>query len=209
MNKMDEMIACIPKSYFKEYDFPGIIDIYNKKNIVSKLGLDCKFYRRGDVENNENLLQLIPYVYLFNSKYQLFAYARTVKGGEVRLFNKFSIGFGGHINNQNMDLGFRTGLVTREAKRELNEELKFSNNKMLQPYPVALLHIRETAVDRVHLGIIMALWVPADICISSNEDEIECVGWKDPKEILKYKDVEKWSQYVIQYFEDKKNLKLV
>ena len=55
------------------------------------------FAPKDNIEYDLNFKQLIPYIILtHNDKYLM--YTRTPKGGENRLYNKKSLGVGGHIN---------------------------------------------------------------------------------------------------------------
>jgi predicted NUDIX family phosphoesterase len=72
---------------------------FNKLNLTNSINLpDTLFKRRGCMEENPSFKQLIPYVIVTNENNEILMYKRSTKGGESRLHNVYSIGFGGHID---------------------------------------------------------------------------------------------------------------
>jgi predicted NUDIX family phosphoesterase len=124
---------------------------------------------REQVEHNVTYLQLIPYVVLIDKNIQengdtwVLSYRR--KGSEERLYDNYSIGFGGH---------WATGetlyeCIARELKEELNcsydEGLLEIDNTFFSTFtvPVDLLYVQEDDIDgvsvnNVHLGILFAMF---------------------------------------------------
>jgi predicted NUDIX family phosphoesterase len=111
-----------------------------------------RFVPRGPAEQDESLKQLIPYFVIVHGDC-VWCYTRGKKSGEDRLVAKVSIGIGGHINNE--DLNLLEDLYTTAARRELEEEVLVpagSTDRI-----VALLNDDSTPVGRVHLGVIHVL----------------------------------------------------
>ena len=100
-DKMDERVAVLPRALFQSFDFPGIVSTDESMNQFYILMQQVKFMRRGDIEEDESWLQIIPYMYIYDQERdKVFVYSRSVKGGEARLHGKASIGIGGHINEK-------------------------------------------------------------------------------------------------------------
>jgi predicted NUDIX family phosphoesterase len=219
MNKMDEKVACVATNSVLSLGLklPGIVPMRDV-SAVSRMGERAEFRRRGDIEEDESVLQIIPYVYLWNTSGCLFAYERTPKGGETRLRGKVSIGVGGHINPFDVDdlPGYRHRMIRRAALRELNEELKllpgrsgiydFTEERLPESTPVpglvnmsvqGMMLLDRTAVDRVHLGVVYSLWLPRDVRFEARDGEVKALGWLTPKTIRNYNHLENWSQVLL------------
>ena len=109
------------------------------------------FQSRYDCEFDELLLQPIPYAIIFGPEQKVFSYIRTsnIKHyGDTRLFNKHSIGLGGHIITQDVPDVIRNCL-----RRELGEEVTFSQDYS-SPKLLGTLMAYDKPVDRVHFGLI-------------------------------------------------------
>jgi len=78
------------------------------------------FKRRGDVEQDPSIKQIIPYLMVRHGG-RIFVFQRSAAGGEARLHGKYSIGVGGHINRS--DVEGDVDLLEAGLRRELEEEL--------------------------------------------------------------------------------------
>lgn len=117
-------------------------------------------------DNDQMVLQPIPYIFLFAPGRRVYAYVRAdtiQESGEEKLFGKASLGIGGHINIED-DPNDRIGAGRR---REFREELSYRVEKGGKVYsrPVPLqdgLHFigtltsRRKEVDLVHVGLVYA-----------------------------------------------------
>lgn len=120
--------------------------------ILSILGKLSRYCLRNDVENDESLVQLIPYNLLRyddGENYRFFSYMRGCASGERRLVGSGSIGIGGHCDRCDTAGSLPVTLINC-AKREILEEVGIHAEN-----PSFLGFIRETdsAVGRVHLGV--------------------------------------------------------
>src|SRR3972149_6052734 len=117
---VDEEILVVPRAdLFWNGPFRG----------VSTTGLDESlqrvrhhgfFSRRGDVEEEPSLKQIIPYLVVRRAgQYMLFR--RTRAGSEARLHDLYSVGVGGHISKTDVDGA--GDVVAAGLRRELEEEL--------------------------------------------------------------------------------------
>lgn len=104
-----------------------------------------RFEPRAAMEIDPSFKQIIPYLVLRNGE-DYFLMRRTRAGGDARLFDRWSIGVGGHIDPG--DEGIAGGL-----RREWHEELVADFEPAFTPY--ALLNDDTTDVGAVHLGVVV------------------------------------------------------
>lgn len=115
---MDEQILVVPRAdLFWNGPFRGVssvgLDEYLAR--VRQFGF---FRRRGDVEDDPSLKQIIPYLVVQSSgRYMLFQ--RTQAGGEGRLHGLYSVGVGGHVAK--IDEGEAADAVAAGLRRELED----------------------------------------------------------------------------------------
>lgn len=77
-------------------------------------------------------LQIIPYIVLINEEFEVLVYKRS--GSENRLLDKYSIGFGGHVDIPTFDdsnytrslLSNINSFLVSEARREIQEEVGYT-----------------------------------------------------------------------------------
>jgi predicted NUDIX family phosphoesterase len=150
--------------------------------------------QREYAETNTDFRQLIPYTALCDDQGRFLVYRRNKGVGEARLAGKTSIGFGGHIDLN--DVVTVDGIISlqktiqRSGDRELKEELDL----VLSDLPECVGHIIGNAniVDKVHLGIFYVAFVGGPEGIESQEPELELVGWQMPEDIDQTQ-LEAWS----------------
>ncbi len=155
--------------------------------------LDPRNYRfvpRHKAEQDTSLKQLIPY-FLICHEERIWCYVRGKKSGEDRLVAKASMGIGGHINNQDLDL-FDNNIYNRAAIRELEEEVILPAGYSHKV--VALLNDDLTPVGQVHLGVIHILHSPSSD-VRKREGVITESGFRTVSELkAMYDRMETWSQ---------------
>lgn len=154
--------------------------------------LDPRRYRfvpRHAAEEDESLKQLIPYFVITHGD-RVWCYVRGKKSGEGRLVAKASIGIGGHINNEDLDLF--GDVYSTAALRELTEEVAIG-----APYTqkiVALLNDDSTPVGRVHLGVVHVLRATTED-VRKAEEVITESGFRTLEELRAMRErMETWSQ---------------
>lgn len=183
MSKLDEMIVVAPRRLVFDDEtntFHGFLPLADPRTerILKGLAERPRQARRGDVEEDCSLLQPIPYVAIVRetaAAAELFAYTRLSGGGEKRLHGRISIGTGGHMN-RTFDLATLRAVVDREAARELDEELAFRDGtgSNVAPPParlVGLINDDTGDVQRVHLGLLAMIELPADWQVEVRETE--------------------------------------
>lgn len=133
-----------------------------------------------------HIRQLIPYV-VVRCQGDIAVYSRTAKSTESRLHDMLSIGFGGHIdlddiisNNSHVDV---KQTIINSCYRELHEELNIEiDNVVVQDHwtnrEQAHMHIisNEDAVGTVHLGMLYLVEV-SDRNQLVVEPELNFTGW--------------------------------
>lgn len=133
------------------------------KEEILKLAEQGEYKTRYKIEEDKNFQQLLPYVVIKKGG-EIFSYQRSKKGGEKRLFDKYSIGVGGHID-------YPDNLITstiRELKEELDLEVQEDDLNF-----VGFINAEETPVDLFHLGIAIIIEVSDDF--ESHKGELDKV----------------------------------
>lgn len=155
---------------------------------------------RGEVEEDSNFKQLIPYV-IFRyttpeGRQMVFQYTRGRGMGEGRLHSKRSVGIGGHISADDAAATAGGNAYEEGMRRELEEEVVIST-----PYTarcVGMINDDETPVGRVHLGVVHLLDVERPDIAPRETDIIES-GFRDVRELLAdLSGFETWSQICLK-----------
>ena len=102
------------------------------------------------MENDPTYKQIIPYL-VFCHEDRYFLMQRTDKSTEQRLQNKYSLGIGGHIRQEDMT----TDSIIDWAEREFHEEVSY--NGSLNVKPLGILNDDSNAVGQVHVGFVFLL----------------------------------------------------
>lgn len=189
---MDEQILVVPRAdLFWNGPFRGVssvgLDEYLAR--VRQFGF---FRRRGDVEDDPSLKQIIPYLVVQSSgRYMLFQ--RTQAGGEGRLHGLYSIGVGGHVARADVD--GEDDVVAAGLRRELDEELIVDG-----PWTARLagvLNDDENAVGQVHFGLVHVVNVPSGRVAIRETDRLtgRLAGIGEVRAV--YAQMETWSQLVL------------
>lgn len=148
---------------------------------------------REKVEGNIYYLQPVAYTLVFDSVRQRVFCAKRISGDE-RLQNTFCLGFGGHVNID--DLNVDSPAVYKTALRELREELEIRKKKLNLNF---LGYVRDlNSSTSEHLGIIYYL----DTGSVSIKEKDKFVGRWIPYQELKdnyYGKLESWSRLSLDY----------
>jgi len=176
------------------------------KSLAPLFGLHLQHAVRGAAETDLSLKQPIPYMLLCaqtgrsprpSDQVWLLQYRRN-KGGESRLDDKWSIGFGGHLMAEDAN-------YIRGATRELHEELTFTRG--LQPVPpetvIGFLNEDQTPVGKVHFGVVHLLELPMDALLSVNSNDtavadLQAVTLTELLSEASFNRLEPWSQLALQ-----------
>ena len=136
---------------------PSSLVVDTEKDTVIAVLPGGHFTDRDTAETNEDLKQIIPYVTIQRADDDKYlAYKRSKKAGETRLHDKWSVGFGGHVNPEDLPEAPKNEMSFLYAiERELTEELKWENDRVDQ-FVISMekiIYDDSDALGRVHLGL--------------------------------------------------------
>jgi len=190
---MDEKVLVVPTKEFEllKEGFTPINTLLDWEKVIEN-GL---YKKRAEMEKNENFRQIIPYI-AFKKDDLLFSYARSKKGNENRLHEKYSLGVGGHIDEPDT--------LMQAAEREVEEELGIDISAD-DLEVVGFIKLNDSQVSRVHLGVAMVYNLKQDLDISSGEIEVlvdrKFRNKNETEELLEK--METWSQiFYDEYLKD-------
>lgn len=152
--------------------------------------LPCEWLARDQAETDEAFLQIIPYALLRDGAGQIWCYERL--GGDARVRHRWSCGVGGHVDEADRAEGL---LATAAAalRRELVEELGWAPDR--NPLPAAWLYEGESAIGRVHLGLIYVLdWDRPDPPTPAPGEPLGPLGFRPAAAIAADERFELWSR---------------
>jgi predicted NUDIX family phosphoesterase len=129
------------------------------KEEVLELEKKGQYENRNKMEIDENFQQLIPYIAIKKDN-KILSYQRSKKGGEGRLFDKYSIGVGGHIDAPDS--------LVQSAIREVKEEIDIDILEKDLSF-VGFINITKTPVDRVHIGVAVVVEINENLDFSKGE----------------------------------------
>ncbi len=146
---------------------------------------------RNLIENEIQFKQIIPYN-LICQQGKVLGYQRTKLAGEKRLHGKWSVGFGGHMNDGDKDF------IDARA-RELKEEIDLSGCNPKEPYILTIGYINDdsTEVGQVHFGIVGISYINEGIPKPTKDNGLANICWKTRDEWLA-QELESWSTLVLQ-----------
>lgn len=159
------------------------------------------FVERRHAEQDSSLKQIIPYNVIVRGT-DVLLLQRSKKGGDARLFDKLSIGAGGHVNPEDAPAA-APGAASADpiaacARRELDEELVIE--RVAEFEPIGVINDDTNAVGSVHFGVVHVARVTGDVRVRETEllsarfvsqDELERLA-ADPAVNL-----ESWSRLIV------------
>ena len=188
----DELILVVKRDDFfqhesawtglKKVDFDTYLTLIQQKK---------EFLPRSVMETDTNYKQIIPYlVFSHNNRY--FLMQRTNKQTENRLRNKYSLGIGGHIRQEDLT----DNSIFSWAQREFHEEVNYQDQFTITP--LGILNDDSNAVGQVHVGFIFLLQgTTPHISIKSELKSGQLVSLDEAS--LYFNDMESWSQIVYEF----------
>ena len=143
------------------------------------------------MESDPSFKQVIPYLVLRDAE-RFFLMRRTRAGGDARLFDRYSIGVGGHLNPGDKDL---LGGLRREWAEEVVADFEPAFRL------VALLNDDTTDVGSVHLGAVYVADAAGRSVTIRELDKLEG-AFAEPAEVAAVADkLETWSRLTFEYLE--------
>lgn len=170
-----------PKPFSQNAD--GVIDAAIKNG---------QFLARKIAETDFNFKQIIPYVIVrHENRYVLMR--RTTKQTEARLHDKYSIGVGGHINDQDMSKGIEN-IIHQGMRREIEEEININSEQSCEL--VGVINDNSSEVSRVHMGLVYILTAGTPEFTIVEHDKYTA-NWATVEQMAAYYDkMESWTQIV-------------
>ena len=147
-----------------------------------------EFHPRSLMETDPTYKQIIPYlVFMHDERY--FLMQRQAQASEQRLKNKYSLGIGGHIRQEDITSTDIMGW----AEREFNEEVHYEGTYTVSP--LGILNDDSNPVGQVHIGLVLLIeGHSAAISIKSELKSGELYTVEECKKF--YPHMEAWSQMV-------------
>lgn len=171
--------------------------------ILKQYAMYHRFARRGDVEEDATLKQLIPYG-VIRQGWKVLVYRRLEGGGEARLHGKYSAGFGGHMNDVRHENGNTMRLKDQIAEnlwRELDEELSIPADRDDVPLEViGVINDEAEEAGVYHLGIAFVVNVPEGVPVTVRETDAHAGEWVGLDDLsARRESFEGWSRLLIDH----------
>ena len=191
-----EMILVIQRNYlFPQGDWQGIKEVcFDEYTTI--IDQYKEFIPRGMAEQDAAYKQIIPYL-IFHYQDTYFLMQRSATASEERLQNKYSLGIGGHIRQEDI-----TGKSLFDwARREFYEEVSYQGSVSVKP--LGIINDDSNPVGQVHIGFVFLVeGMHNNIAIKS---ELKSGMLVPLEECMQYnKHLETWSQLVLTYLLDQK-----
>lgn len=193
--KHPQFILAIAQSYFSSLPehFKQGINRYPAAQWLEEAQPHLVIKQRNTLETDPTYRQLLPYVIVTQKDSEgatkFLAYRRTSQVGESRLAGNVSIGYGGHVDLD--DVAVEKSVIALDwtlrlsAYRELKEELELvdlSSGCLVDTNAVQITEIAQqfilddtNEVGKVHVGIIVLVELPSHWSAKSGEDELEAM----------------------------------
>lgn len=191
----EEQLITVPRKLLDKIGtFNGMIK-YNSRYLPLLKSENHVVKPRSRAETDPTFKQLVVYLILRNDRKNYLAYSRSPKSGDSRLHNKFSIGFGGHVNIDDKE-------PIKAVKRELAEEL------IITPGGAALISLDgfinddTDEIGKVHFGLVYSIDIipEAEKTIKANDPNISDLRWVSADVVeTNYATLEGWSRHVIRF----------
>ncbi|MBW2969020.1 NUDIX domain-containing protein [Candidatus Woesearchaeota archaeon] len=204
--KDDNFIMAVPvdilfvnNSHFQGFKPHSEIEDYESRILEYK-----KFLRRGDLEVDPSHKQPIGYAIIFNPKTKkIYAYKRAANKkdyNENRLYNKWSIGIGGHIEKveEKEDNPIHSSLI-----RELDEEVLINGSQEIKV--IGYINDDRDDVGKVHFGVLYIVETDSDDVFPNDAESVhgEMMSVEEIKKIKNDSDsvLEGWSEIALDAIE--------
>lgn len=187
----DEQILVVKRDkLFFEPAWQGLKQVDTDK-YLKVIDQEKEFLPRQLMEADTSYKQIIPYL-IFNYQDKYFLMQRQAKASEQRLKNKYSLGIGGHIRQEDIT----SNDIIDWARREFCEEVKYIGSYTVKP--LGFLNDDSNAVGQVHIGLVLLLQGDSDNI--SVEAELKSGQLLTLEECQAYYDsMETWSQMVFDH----------
>ncbi len=203
-----EFVFVVPRSaLFPDFYPHGLVPFGSglaRESFDAALEAKGYFVEREHAERDCSLKQVIPYSIVVRDG-EVLLLRRTKSGGDSRLFDKLSIGVGGHVNPEDAlaDDG-RTRVrnpIAACTRRELNEELDIRSDWSLRP--IGIMNDDSNSVGAVHVGLVQIVYARGAVTI--REEDILQGRFEPVSELLRLRregaNFESWSAKLVEFLE--------
>jgi len=214
---LEELVFAVPTEVLWElltYKKTGLI--HGDNELLDRIIRNGLFRERGGLEADPSFKQLITYAIISYKEPEthtvrdklrgarrsqsFLLFKRTSGQAEKRLHNKFHLGAGGHMNPGTINEPTVLYLIN-ELKRELFEEVKFSNGCLIEDIEfIGFINDDSIPVGTVHLGLLFDIHVSGkDVFI--NETDKMTAKWVDKTELIDYyEEMETWTKIAVDFY---------
>lgn len=185
----DERILVVRREHLFFADTWHGIQIDNFTRYQTIIDTHKEFHWRSAMEEDATFKQIIPYL-IFQHQDRFFMMQRRPDASAKALQNKFSLGIGGHIRQEDM---LQSSLFDW-AQREFHEEVSYNGSVTVQP--LGVINDDSSPIGQVHLGF--ALLLVGDSPEISIKDEHKSGALVTLNECMSFYDrMETWSQFIV------------
>jgi predicted NUDIX family phosphoesterase len=195
IDKQDELILVVKRTKLFEHESWQGLQKIDPESYVELINREKEFLPRSLMELDPAYKQIIPYlVFTYDNKY--FLMQRQSQSTEQRLKNKYSLGIGGHIREE--DIAGKT--LFDWAAREFEEEVNYTGQYAIEA--LGILNDDSNAVGQVHAGFVFLMHGnSADISVKSELKSGNLYSLDECAEF--YDNMETWTQIVFDYLKSK------
>ncbi len=185
--KNENILVVKREKLFPNTAFQGLVA--TAQPMLEIINQEKEFKPRPQMEEDPNYKQIIPYL-LFKYQDRYFLMQRKATSTDQRLKNKYTLGIGGHMRQEDMS---EHSTIFDWGNREFHEEIDYTGT--LKITTLGILNDDSNAVGQVHLGLVLLLEGDcSDIKIRS---ELKSGQLLTAQELLTYyDDMETWSQII-------------
>jgi len=185
--KTEHILVVKRNTLFPIKAFQGLQPI--SEHYLTLIQKEKEFLPRNLMEEDLTYKQIIPYL-IFKYEETYFMMQRRSASSEQRLKNKYTLGIGGHMRQEDMQHG---ATIFDWAQREFDEEISYTGNLSIKP--LGILNDDSNAVGQVHLGLVLLLEGDRPhITVRSELKSGTLVSLHDC--LTYYPDMESWSQII-------------
>lgn len=185
--KKENILVIKRNVLFPETAFQGIRPI--EDSFFDIIQEQQEFLPRPQMEEDPLYKQIIPYlIFKFQDRY--FLMQRKSTSSEQRLKNKYSLGIGGHMRQEDMQ---QAKTIFDWAHREFHEEIDYQGCFTIKT--LGMLNDDSNPVGQVHVGLVLLLEGDCDaIKIRSELKSGQLLTVQELQ--AHYNDMETWSQII-------------
>lgn len=185
--KNENILVIKREKLFPEVAFQGLEPI--KDSFFDIIESEKEFLPRPQMEEDPLYKQIIPYlIFKFQDRY--FLMQRKSTSSEQRLKNKYSLGIGGHMRQEDMQ---NSKTIFDWAHREFQEEIDYQGTFNITT--LGMLNDDSNPVGQVHVGLVLLL--EGDSAAIKIRSELKSGQLLTVQELHSfYDDMESWSQII-------------